>query len=81
MHHPSNAVSQMGTATKEQYPYKVGQSSMDEACTAIRQLRTNRAPGDYGVPAHTLMTCLDSLGLWLHRVISEAWFSEAVPKN
>ncbi len=39
-----------------------------------RQLRNNRAPGEDGIPS----SCLDSLGSWLHRVISKVWWSETV---
>ncbi len=50
-------------------------------CTAIRQLRNNRAPGEDGIPAEVYKTCLDSLGPWLHRVITKVLLCEAVPNN
>ncbi len=54
----------------ETYPYDVDRPTLEEVCTAIRQLRNNRAPGEVGIPAEVYKTCLDSLGPWLHRVIT-----------
>ncbi len=39
------------------------------------------APGEDGVPAEVYKTCLDSLGPWLHRVITKVWLCEANPTN
>ncbi len=55
--------------------------TLEEVCTAIRQLRNNRAPGEDGIPAEVYMTCLHSLGPWLHRVINKVRLGEAVPSN
>ncbi len=56
-------------------------STLEEVCTAIRQLRNNRAPGEGGIPAEVYNTCLDCLGPWLHRVITKIWLCETVPNN
>ncbi len=60
---------------------QVNPPSLDEVYTAMRQLRNNRAPGENGTPAKINKTCLDSLGPWLHRVISKGWSTETVPKK
>ncbi len=39
------------------------------------------APGEDGIPAEVYKTCLDSLGSWLHRVITKVWLCEAIPNN
>ncbi len=38
-------------------------------------------PGEDGIPAEVYKTCLDSLGPWLHRVITNVWLCEAVPND
>ncbi len=55
--------------------------TQEEVCTVTRQLCNNRAPGEDGIPAEVYKTCLDSLGPWLHRVITKVWLCEAVPNN
>ncbi len=57
----------------ENYPCEFDPPTLDEVCTAIRQLRNNRAPGEVGIPAEVYKTCLESLGPWLHRVITKVW--------
>ncbi len=69
------------TSAAETYPCDVDPPTLGEVCTAIRQLRNNRAPGVDGIPAEVYKTCLDSLGAWLHRVITKVWLYEAVPNN
>ncbi len=78
---PNTAFSPPDTPAAETYPCEVDPPTLDEVCTAIRQLRNNRAPGEDGIPAEVYKTCLDSLGPWLHRVITKAWLCEAVPYN
>ncbi len=55
----------------EEFQCEVDLPSLDEVCTAIRQLRNNRAPGEDGTPAEIYKTCLESVGPWLHRIISK----------
>ncbi len=50
-------------------------------CTAVQQLRNNRAPGEVGIPTEVYKTCLDSLGPWLHRVTTKVLLCKAVPNN
>ncbi len=79
---PSNtAFSPLDTPAAENYPCEVGPPTLDEVCTTIRQLRNNRAPGEDGIPVVVNKMCLESLGPWLHRVITKVWLSEAVPNN
>ncbi len=68
---PNTAFSQLPTSASETYPCDVDPPTLEEVCTAIRQLRNNRAPGEDGIPAEVYKTCLDSLGPWLHRVITK----------
>ncbi len=65
----------------ETYPCDVDPPTMEEVCTAIRQLRNNRAPGEDGIPAVVYKTCVNPVGPWLHRVITKVYFCEAVPNN
>ncbi len=78
---PNTAFSPADTPAAENYPCEVDPPTLDEVCTAIRQLRNNRAPGEDGIPAEVNKTCLEFLGPWLHRVITKAWLCEAVPNN
>ncbi len=73
--------SPLDTPAAENYPYEVGPPTLDEVCTTIRQLRNNRAPGEDGIPVEVYKMCLDSLGPWLHRVITKVWLCETVPNN
>ncbi len=50
------------TSAVETYPCDVDPPTLEEVCTAIRQLRNNRAPGEDRIPAKVYKTCLDSLG-------------------
>ncbi len=34
-----------------------------------------------GIPAEVYKRCLESLGPWLHRVITKVWLCEAVPNK
>ncbi len=45
---------------------------------AVQQLRNNKAPGENGIPAEVYKRCHDSLGPWLHRVITKLWLCNAV---
>ncbi len=78
---PNAAFSPPPTSSAETYPCEVDPSTREEVCTAIRQLRNNRSPGEDGIPAEAYKTCLDSLGPWLHRVITKVRLCEAVPNN
>ncbi len=75
------AFSPADTPAAENYPCEVDPPTLDEVCTAIRQLRNNRAPGEDGIPAEVYKTCLESLGPWLHRVITQVWLFDAIPNN
>ncbi len=75
---PNTAFSPLPTSASETYPCDVDPPTLEEVCTAIRQQRNNRAPGENGIPAEVYKTCLDSLGPWLHRVITKVWLCEAV---
>ncbi len=68
---PNTAFSPLRTSVAETYPCGVGPPTLEEVCTAIRQLHNNRAPGEDGIPAEVYKTCLDSLGPWLHRVMKK----------
>ncbi len=67
------AFSPADTPAAETYPCEVDPPTLDEVCTAIRQLRNNRAPGENGIPAEVYKTFLESLGPWLHRVITQIY--------
>ncbi len=78
---PNTAFSPLPSSAAETYSCEVDPPTLEEVCTAVRQLRNNRAPGEDGVPAEVYKTCLDSLGPWQHRVITKVWFCETVPNN
>ncbi len=78
---PNTAFSTPDTSAAEKYPCEVDPLTLEEVCTAIRQLRNNRASGEDGILAEVYMTCLDSLGPSLHRVINKVWLGEAVRNN
>ncbi len=78
---PNTAFSPLPTFAAETYPCEVDPPTLEEVCTAIRQLRKNRAPGDDGISVGVYKTYLDSLGPWLHRVITKVWLCETVPNN
>ncbi len=78
---PNTAFSLLPASAAETYPFDVDTPTLEEVCTAIRQLRNNRAPAEDGIPVEVYKTCLDSLGPWLHRVITKMWLCEAVPNN
>ncbi len=78
---PNTAFSPLDTPAAENYPCEVGPPTLDEVCTTIRQLRDNRAPREDGIPVEFIKMCLESLGPWLHRVITKVWLSETVPNN
>ncbi len=65
----------------KQYLCEFSPPSLDEVCTAIRQLRNKRAPREDGIPVEIYKTCLDSLVSWLHRVFSRVRSSKTVPSN
>ncbi len=52
--------------TRHPRTLQVGPPTLDEVCTAIRQLRNNRAPGEDGIPAEVYKTCLSP---WAHGYI------------
>ncbi len=66
---------------RKKYSCGVDPPSLEEVCTAVRQLRNNRSTGEDGIPAGVYKTCLDLLGPWLHRGITKVWLCEAVPNN
>ncbi len=66
------------TSDAENYPCEVDPPILEDVCTAVRN---NRAPEEVGIPTEVYKACLDSLGPWLHRVITKVWLCEAVPKN
>ncbi len=78
---PKHCIFTTGYPAAENYPCEVDPPTLYEVCTAIRQLRNNRTPGEDGIPAEVYKTCLESLGLWLDRVITKVWLCEAVPNN
>ncbi len=79
---PKNtAFSPLPPTAAETYPCDVDPPTLEEVCTANRQLRNNRAPGENGIPTEAYQTCLDTLGPWLHRVITKVWLCEAFPNN
>ncbi len=78
---PNTEFSGPDTPTAETYPWEVDPATLDEVSTATRLLRNNKAPGEDGIPAEVYKTCLESLGPWLHRVITNACLCEAVPNN
>ncbi len=78
---PNTAFSPLPPCAAEAYPCDVDPPTLDEVCTAIRQLRNNRAPGEDGIPAEVYKTCLDSLGPRLHRTITKVWLCEAILNN
>ncbi len=78
---PNTALSTIPTSAEVVYPCDVTPVTCEEMCTAIRQLRYNRAPGEDGIPAEVYKTCIDSLGPWLHRMTNTVWLCEAVPNN
>ncbi len=51
-----------GNPAAEDYPCEVDPPTLDKVCTAIRQLRNNRAPAEDGIPAEVYKTFLESLG-------------------
>ncbi len=63
---PKTASSPLPTPAAENYPGAADPPTLEEVCTAIRQLRN-------GIPAEVYKTCLDSLGPMLHRVITKVW--------
>ncbi len=77
----SAAFSPPDTPGAETYPCEVDPPILEELFNTIRQQRSNNAPGENGIPAKVYKTCLDSLGPWLHRVITKVWLCEAVPNN
>ncbi len=78
---PNTEFSRPDTPTAETYPSEVDPPTLDEVCTATRQLRNNKAPREDGIPAEVNKTCIESLGPWLNRVITNVWLCEAVPNN
>ncbi len=68
-----------GYPRSENTPLEVDPPTLDEVCTANRQLRNDRAPGEDGIQAEVFKTCRESLGPWLHQVITKVWLCEAVP--
>ncbi len=81
MQYPRTPSSRNGIPAAEQYTCEVNSPSMDEVCAAIRQLRSDRARGEDGIPADIYKTCLGSLSPWLHHVISKVWSNETAPGN
>ncbi len=77
----NTAFSLADTPAVENYHCEVDLPTVDKVYTVIRQLRNNRAPGKDGIPLEVYKTCLESLGPWLHRVITKVWLCEAVPIN
>ncbi len=59
---PNIAFLPLPTSVAETYPCDVDPPTLEDVCTAIRQLRNNRAPGEDGIPAEVYKTYLDCLG-------------------
>ncbi len=78
---PNSAFSPPDASVAENHPCKVDPPSLEEECTAVRQLRYHIASGEDGIPAQVYKTCLNSVGPWLHRVITKIWLCQAVPNN
>ncbi len=78
---PNTAFSPPDTSAAENHPSEVDPPSLEEVCTAVRQLHNHRASGEDDIPAKVYKTCLDSVGPWLYRVITKIWLCEAVPNN
>ncbi len=70
---PNTASSPLPTSAADTYPFDVDPATLEEVCTAIRQLRNNRVPEEGGIPPGVYKTCFDSLGQWLHQVITKVW--------
>ncbi len=68
---PNTAFSPSDVAAKDNYPCEDDSPSLEAVCSAARQLRNNRAPGDVGITVEVYKTCLVSLGPWLHRMIAK----------
>ncbi len=78
---PKTAFSPPDTSAAENYPCEVDPPTLEEGCTATRQLCSYRAPGEDDIPEKVYKTCFHSLGPWLHRMITKIWLCEAVPNN
>ncbi len=78
---PNTESSPSDSSVAENYPCEDDPPTLEEVCNAVRQLRNNRATGEDGIPAEVFKTCLDSLGPWLHRVITKLCLCEAAPNN
>ncbi|BHF71112.1 hypothetical protein SprV_0401416700 [Sparganum proliferum] len=55
--------------------------SEGEIVDDIRKLRNNKAPGDDGILAEILKSCVDTLVYWLHEVTERAWRDKVAPDN
>ncbi len=75
------AVCASDTPAEEHCPCEVDWPSLEEVCTAVRQLRNNRAPREDGIPVEIYKVCINSLGSWLHRAFCKVWLSETAPNN
>ncbi len=58
---PNTVFSSPDTSAAESYLCEVDRPTLEEACTAIRQLHNNGAPGEGSIPGEVNKTCLDSL--------------------
>ncbi len=61
--HPNTTFLPRDTPAVENYPCKIDPPSQEEACTAVRQLRNNRAPEEDDIQAEVILHgSMDVLG-------------------
>ncbi|VDK89466.1 unnamed protein product [Dibothriocephalus latus] len=63
------------------YAVSFNLSSKDEVADKIQRLCNNKASGEDDIPAEIYKFCVETLALWLHKLIGQAWRDEAVPDD